>query len=121
MGRFTQEDCVQRRRKMSDRKSWAPEWKTTYGPEKEKTRDVFWAEFEDDSNNTVRVRITIQELKKFGKAPENLQEKRQRTEQVVRAILETYISKRGMPTAEIDARDLGIDLAVLKREFAEGL
>ena len=105
---------------MSGRKNWATEWKTTYGPEREKNdRDVFWAEFEDDSNNTVRVRITIQELKEFGKAPENLQEKRQHTEQVLRAILETYISKRGMPTAEIDARDLGINLTTLRREFAE--
>ncbi len=105
---------------MSDRKSWASEWKTTYGPERERNdRDVFWAKFEDDSNNTFRVRITIQELKEFGKAPQSFEEKRKHTEQVLRALLEIYVSRHEIPATEIDAQDLGSDLAKLKREFAE--
>ncbi len=105
---------------MSDRKSWASEWKTTYGPEWERNdRDIFWAEFEDDSNNTVRVRITIQELREFGKAPESFEEMRKHTEQVLRALLETYVSRHEIPATEIDAQNLGSDLAKLKREFAE--
>lgn len=104
---------------MINGKQWAPEWKTTYGPEKEKNKDAFWAEFEDPSENTVCVRITIQELKAFGDEPDTFKEKGERTEQVLRAVLETYVRKHGIPAGEIDTRDLGNDLAALKREFAK--
>jgi len=94
---------------MNPAKNWAPDWKTTYGPQKEHGRDAFWAEFEDASGNCVCVRITAQDLKEFGKAPD--------TEQVLRAILETYVREYAIPTTAIDAKDLGSDLSDLKRQF----
>jgi hypothetical protein len=97
--------------------NWAPHWKTTQPPTKEALKDASWAEFEDDSGNCIRVRITAQELKDFGQVPSQLQQKGRHTEQVLRAILETYVTKHGVPSREIDAEDLGSDLATLKLEF----
>ena len=104
---------------MSGGKQWAPEWKTTYGPQRECKRDVYWAGFEDDSNNTVRVRITAQELKEFGKAPDALEERCEHTEHVLRAILESYVREHGIPAGQIDARDLGEHLPALRGKFAK--
>ena len=104
---------------MSKARNWAPGWKTTQPPIRERQPDIdaFWAEFEDASGNTVQVRITAQDLKEFGEAPEQLQQKRQHTEQVLRAILETYVREYAIPTTKIDAKDLGSDLSALKRQF----
>lgn len=96
---------------------WAPDWKTTQGLTKEALKDASWAEFEDDSGNCVRVRIRAQDLKDFGQAPSQLHQKARHTEQVLRAILETYVTKHGVPSHEIDAQDLGSGLATLKLEF----
>ena len=97
-------------------RNWALDWKTTQQPRKE-TKDAFWAEFEDASGNCIRVRITAQDLKEFGQAASELQRKGEHTEQILRAILETYVTKHGLPSHEIDAQDLGSDLATLKHQF----
>lgn len=98
-------------------KNWAPKWKTTQRPKKEQLIDATWAEFEDDSGNRVQVRITAQDLKQFEQAPLQLQQKGKHTERVLRAVLETYVTKHGFPSHEIDAQDLGSDLEILKSEF----
>ena len=98
-------------------KNWALHWKTTQPPTKEQLIDATWAEFEDASGNCIRVRIAAQDLNGFGKAPSELQQKGQRTEQILRAVLETYVTKHDVPSGEIDAQVLGSDLATLQRKF----
>ncbi len=79
---------------MSQAKSWAPGWKTTYGPKRKDKQDAFEADFEDRANNKVRVCITIQYLKGFGEKPLDSEEVVRHTETVLRAILEAYVEKR---------------------------
>lgn len=102
---------------MTTQKHWASGWRTTQPPTRDANRDAFWAEFENDDGKSVRVSITEQELRGFGKPPEELNQKRQHTEAVLRAILETYVARYGIPNTVIDARDLGADLQSLKQEF----
>jgi len=104
---------------MTPRKKWAPDWKTSQQPTRENSEDAFWAEFEDASGKSVQVRITAQDLKEFGQAPPELERKGHHTEQVLRAILETYVEKHGKAVPNIDAQDLGYDITILKRKFAE--
>lgn len=95
---------------------WAPAWTMTDPPKREENRDAFSAKFTGPTGETVRVRITGQALRDFGKVSDDFEEKAARTEQVLRAILETYVSEQGTPPAEIDAYDLR-SLGGLKRRF----
>ena len=106
---------------MSTRKSWAPGWKTIQPPRRETHKDASCAEFEDATGNTARVRITPQELKTFGDAPEELQAKGQHTEQVMRAVLERYVKEYGIPQGDIEPSDLGPHLAPLRQEFRKNV
>lgn len=103
---------------MAPQKNWSLGWKTTQPPIRETQTDAFSAEFEEASGNTVRVRITAHDLKDFGKGPESLEGRSHHTEQVLRAILETYVKEYGKTPADIDARDLN-SLGRLKHEFRE--
>lgn len=90
-------------------KNWAVAWKTTQPPAREAHEDAFWAQFEDSSGNFVRVRITAQELRSFGRGAS--------TKAILRAILETYVEKHGAPQGEIEPNDLGEGLQGLKEAF----
>jgi hypothetical protein len=82
---------------------------------KDADRDGFWAEFENGGRR-VRVLISAQDLRDFGDAPDG--KKAAHTEQVLRAILEMYINKRGVPPDRIDAKDLANHgLAALRKSF----
>lgn len=105
---------------MSTRKQWAKNWKTFQPPRRHGDRDAFYAEFTDSGGDSVRVEITAQDLKDFGQAPEDLQAEAKHTEDVLRAVLETYESKLGKPPAVIDAKDLSNHgLQKLKEAFAK--
>jgi hypothetical protein len=100
-------------------KRCAKEWQTRQAPKKDATSAAFFAEFTDGRDNAVRVEITIQDLKDFGQAPQDLSAKAEHTEQVLRAVLETYIQKLGKPPAVINAKDLSMHgLDKLENDFA---
>jgi len=100
-------------------KKWAPGWKTTQPRTRESNRDAFWAAFEDAAGQTIRARISAQELKDFGKPSTDLEQESLHTEQVLRAIVETYFTKHGMPSGEIEPADLGSDLQDLRTQFGD--
>lgn len=101
-------------------KQWAKNWNTLQAPRRLGSRDGFCAEFTDDEGNSVRVEITAQDLKGFGEAPEELRAKAKHTEDVLRAVLETYVLRLGKPPAVIDAKDLSNHgLQKLKEDFAK--
>ena len=104
---------------MDHERGWASDWEVVDGPQRENDRDVFWADFENGAGQTVRVRITGQELndKRWGDKPESLEDIGGRTENILRAILERYAQKHDSLPSEIDARGLLNDLLALRKEF----
>lgn len=106
---------------MSVTKQWAKNWDTFQAPRRHGDRDGFFAQFTDNEGNSVRVEITAQDLKDFGEAPEDLRAKAKHTEDVLRAVLETYESRLGKPPAVIDAKDLSNHgLQKIKEAIAKG-
>ena len=106
---------------MNSKRSWAVDWKLIDGPQRESNRDVVSAIFGNSAGDSVRVRVTGQELNvaEWGRKPEKLEDIRKRTEEILRAILERYAQTHDKLPPEIDARDLLNDLWKLSREFAE--
>ena len=105
---------------MDTTRRWAKEWQKLEAPKNDASSDALFAEFTNAEGNSVRVEITIQDLKDFGDAPRDLSARAQHTEQVLRAVLETYIQKLGRPPAVINAKDLSMHgLDKLEKDFAK--
>lgn len=110
---------------MSTRKNWARDWKTLKAPKREECglfeATPFSAQFGDDAGHMITVRIKADELKTFDEAPPDLLEKRQHTEEVMRAVLETYMKEYGIPQGDIEPSDLGPHLEPLRQEFRKNV
>jgi hypothetical protein len=106
--------------RMDTMKQWAKGWETRQAPQRDGQCDAFFAEFTDSEGNSVRVEIQIQDLREFGKAFQDFRDEARHTEEVLRAVLETYIQKLGKPPVVINAKDLSMyGLGKLKKDFRD--
>ena len=89
---------------MTSSKNWAAEWKTTHTPEKVGSKDAFCGEFQHPEGKQTRIYIRTADLKEFCKSRQKLDQFF--VEQVLRAVLECYVSEKGMPPKFIEAREV---------------